>query len=136
MRLFDTTFLIDLVNGDKGAVEKAARVDEEAAFNAISVATAHEYLRGIFYLYHEDSKLLRSKLKRAEAELARFEALPYTYEIAKRAAEIDAGLAKSGVTLSLVDIIIAATALHYKLAVVTRDVNHFKRMPGLEIETY
>lgn len=136
MRLFDTTFLIDLVSGDKGAIEKAARVDEEGAFNAISVVTAHEYLRGIFYLYLTDSKLLRLKLKKAEAELARFENLPYTYEIAKRAAEIDAKLAKGGVTLSLVDVMIAATALHYKLAVITRDVDHFRRVPGLEIETY
>ena len=129
-------FLIDLVNGDKGAVKKAEEVDAEALFKAVSTVTVHEYLRGIYYLYMRNKKLLESKLKRAEAELARFEILPYTYEIATAAAEIDATLALKGVSISSADIIIAATTLHYKLTLVTRNVEHFKRIPSLNIETY
>jgi len=136
LRLFDTSFLIDLVNGDEGAVKKAEEVDAEALFKAVSTVTVHEYLRGIYYLYGRNEKLLESKLKRAEAELARFEVLPYTYEIAKAAAEIDANLALKGVSISLADVIIAATALHYKLTLVTRNIEHFKGITGLNIETY
>lgn len=136
MWLFDTNFLIDLVNGEQGAVEKAAQVDEGRAFKAISAVTVHEYLRGIFYLHSKSDKLLREKLKKAEAELARFEILPYTYEIAKVAAEVDAKLVGEGLSLSFVDVVIAATALHHKLAIVTKNVDHFRRVPRLEIETY
>lgn len=136
LKLFDTSFLIDLINGDEGALRKAEEVDAEALFKAISIVTMHEYLRGVYYLYMHDKELLKSKLKRAEAELARFEILPYTYEVAKLAAEIDATLALEGKSISLADVIIGATTLQYKLTLVTRNVEHFKRIPELNIETY
>ncbi|MEM2936059.1 MAG: type II toxin-antitoxin system VapC family toxin [Candidatus Bathyarchaeia archaeon] len=136
LRLFDTTYLIDLINGDEGAVKKAGEVDVEDTFKAISIVTAHEYLRGVYHLHMHEKKLLESKLGRAEAELSRFEVIPYTYDIAKVAAKIDAILISEGISISLTDIIIAATALHYKLTLVTRNIDHFKRIPELNIETY
>jgi len=111
-------------------------VDAEALFRGISVVTVHEYLRGVYYLYMHDEKLLRSRLRVAEAELARFEVLPYTHEVARTAAEIDATLALQGTSISLADTIVAATTLHYRLTLVTRNLEHFKRVPGLSIETY
>jgi len=136
LKIFDTTFLIDLVKGDEGAIQKAKEVDAESAFKAISVVTVHEYLRGIYYLFSHNKNLLKLKLERAEAELIRFEILPYTYEIAKTAAEIDAALALSGRSISFSDTIIAATASHYKLKIVTRNIEHFSRIPELTTETY
>ncbi|MGB9740267.1 MAG: PIN domain-containing protein [Candidatus Bathyarchaeales archaeon] len=136
MKIFDTTFLIDLIRGDEGAVQKAKEVDRESIFKSISVVTVHEYLRGIYYLFSHDENLLKVKLEKAEAELIRFEILPYTYEIAKKAAEIDAKLAKNGTSISFSDIIIAATTLHYRLTLVTRNLEHFSRIQGLITETY
>ena len=136
LRLFDTAFLIDLVNGDEGATRKAEEADAEGLFKAISVVTVHEYLRGIYYLYMHDKRLLESKLKRAETELIRFEILPYTYEVARIASEIDANLALKGIGISLADVIMAATTLYYKLTFVTRNIKHFERIPELSIETY
>lgn len=34
------------------------------------------------------------------------------------------------------DLWIAATALAYRMPVVTRNVNHYRRVPGLDVETY
>jgi len=136
LKIFDTTFLIDLVRGDKGAVKKAEEIDEQGVFKAISIITVHEYLRGIYYLFSHDEKLLKNKLEKAEAELIRFEILPYTYEVAKTAAEIDAKLARNGQAISFSDTIIAATATHYKLTLVTRNTEHFSRILNLQIETY
>lgn len=136
MRLFDTSFLIDLVNGDEGAVKKAEETDAEVVFKAVSSITVHEYLRGVYYIHMHSKPLMESKLKQAEAELARFEVLPYTYELAKTAAEIDAALTREGQTISLPDIILAATALYYRLTLVTRNIEHFKRIPNLKVETY
>ena len=133
--LFDTTYLIDLVDGDPGAEAKAREVDALGVTKAISVITVHEYLRGIFYLYGGTPKL-EEKLKRAESELAVFQVLPVTCEIAKKAAEIDAQLAKAGQVISYLDVVIAATALHHALILVTRNVRHFQRVPGLRLETY
>ena len=136
MKLFDTSFLIDLVSGDEGAKNKAKEVDAEVIFKAISTITAHEYLRGIYYLYSHNKPLLTSKLRKAEAELTRFEILPYTYEIAKTAAEIDATLTRKGQIISIADTILAATAIYYKLALVTRNPQHFSRIQNLKTETY
>jgi len=45
LRLFDTSFLIDLVEGDEGAAKKAEDVDAEALFKGISVVgTDHRNL--------------------------------------------------------------------------------------------
>lgn len=136
LRIFDTTFLIDLVKGDRGAIQKAKEVDAEETFKAISVVTVHEYLRRIYYLFSHNKKLLKAKLQKAEAELIKFEILPYTYETAKTASEIDAQLAINGQSISFSDMMIAATALRYKLTLVTRNTEHFSRIPNLSIETY
>lgn len=57
-------------------------------------------------------------------------------ELSGNNAEVDAELIKEGISLSFVDVVIAATALHYKLAVVTKNVKHFRRVAKLEVETY
>lgn len=135
MRLFDTTFLIDLIDGDPDAKVLADRADREQAFNAISVVTAQEYLMGIYYLY-SNSKVLKAKLEDAESELRHFEIVPYDYDIAKIAASMEAELARKGIVIGMADTIIAATALHLGLKVVTRNQEHFKRIPKITIETY
>jgi len=43
-------------------------------------------------------------LGKAESELMRFEIIPYDYKIAKKSAEIEAQLTKSGQIISLTDI--------------------------------
>ncbi len=135
MRLFDTTFIIDLVDGDEGAESFAERIDNEQSFNAISVVTVQEYLIGIYHLF-SNLRVLKAKLEKAESELRHFEIIPYGYDIAKSAASIDAELARKGVIVGMADIIIAATARHFGLKVVTRDKEHFARIPKLAVETY
>ena len=129
MWLLDTTFVIDLFRHERGALKKAEELDREASTKAISVVTAHEVLRGLFYLGNEE------KLKIGEASLTRFDIIPYTYEIAKRAAEIDAKLVKAGEVIPFPDVVIAATAITYNLKLVTRD-EHFKKIERLRVESY
>lgn len=136
MSLFDTTFLIDLIHGDEGAKELAQRVDERQTLKAISVVTAHEYLRGIYQLFGENHKLLQSKLASAESELRHFEIIPYSYDVAKRSALMESELAKAGIIIGLADTLIASTALHFNLTLVTRDTQHFKRIPKVKVEKY
>jgi predicted nucleic acid-binding protein len=136
MRLFDTTFLIDLVNGEEGAKDLAQRVDEQQSFKAISVITAHEYLRGIYNIFGEDNKSLQPKLASAESELRHFEIIPYSYDIAKSSALIESELARAGIVIGLADTIIVSTALHFTLTLVTRDTDHFGRIAKVKVEEY
>ncbi len=56
-------------------------------------------------------------------------------EVAERAGETVRTLRATGVTLGLADAVIAATCLAHDLTLVTLDVDDFKRLPGLAIET-
>mgnify|MGYP000524700550 CR=1 FL=1 len=136
MYLLDTSYLIDLIRGKPEAIKLAKRIEDEKAYVAISVVTVHEYLLGVFLSYWREEKKLKEMLKRAEAELSRFDILPYTVEIARKTAEILAHLFRKGESLGLSNVIVAATAITYRLKLVTRNARHFSRIPGLEIVTY
>lgn len=135
MRLFDTSFLVDLVNDDKGAAELAERIDQEKSFKAISVVTVYEYFLGVHLLY-SSSKQLQEKLDSADRDVSRFEVLSLTNEIARECSKLQASLQRKGRMLGVNDLFIASTALSLKLALVTRDLDDFKRVPDLKIETY
>ncbi|MDG7025095.1 MAG: PIN domain-containing protein [Nitrososphaerota archaeon] len=77
MRLFDTTYIIDLVNSDEGAVELAQKVDEEGSGAAVSAVSVHEYLFGVHHRYRSGAEL-KEKLASALDELDRFETVPFT----------------------------------------------------------
>ncbi len=136
MEVFDTTYLIDAVNGDGGAAKKAMQVTDTATTAAISVITAHEYLYGVYRRYRNNEGMLRSRLADARQDLNDFEILPLTAEIAELSSRIEADLFSKGSTIGLNDIYIAATALYYNAKLVTRNTSHFRRIKGLEVETY
>ncbi len=135
MRLFDTTFLVDLVNSDPGSGKLAKKIEEEKSFKAISVVTVYEYLRGVYYAYSA-TKQLSEKLENAERDLGAFQVIPFTHEIARQSAQLQAGLERKGEMMGINDLYIASTALLLKLALVTRNSEDFRRVPGLKIESY
>ena len=136
MLLFDTAFIVDLVNANAGATRLAKKVDEEASASFISVITLHEYLFGVYFRYEKDKTLLKEKLDSAERDLSRFEPVPLTPEITRLSASIHAELTRSGKLIGINDIYIAATAIRYDLTLVTKNKMHFRRIPKLNIETY
>lgn len=135
MRLFDTTFLIDLLNGDKGAETLAHKVDEERSLAAISAITVHEYLLGV-YLAHAGEKALEDKLSSARKDFERFEVIPLTRETIEVSARIHASLIGEGRQIGINDVYIAATAIKFNLTLVTRNRLHFERIKGLNLEGY
>lgn len=137
MRLLDTTFVVDFVNSDPGAVRLADRVDVEASLAAISAVTVHEYLLGIHVRYgRERNEALQDKLEAARNDLDRFEIIPISREIAERSSGIQSELTRLGKQIGINDVYIAATGLSYGLTVVTRNKAHFERVPRLKVEGY
>jgi len=65
--------------------------------------------------------------------LATIPVLDFTLEVARTHAEILAILRSRGEVIGAHDLIIAATALSAGHAVLTRDVDELRRVPGLEI---
>lgn len=136
MWLADTTFIIDLVNNDEGAVKMAEKIDRMRSMVFISAITIQEYLRGIYYLFGNKPNQIDEKLFKAEGDLARFNGLDLNYNVAKLAAKIDADLTRKGEQIGYADVLIGATAHFYQLTLLTRNKNPFERIPGLRIDFY
>jgi predicted nucleic acid-binding protein len=59
--------------------------------------------------------------------------LAYDLLVARKYGEIEAELHERGMPLADADLQIAATALHHGLELVTGNIRHFERVPGLTI---
>jgi tRNA(fMet)-specific endonuclease VapC len=112
---------------------------------AASNATAYLALYGRFtFSLITRFEILRGlKAKRATAQLAAFElrcrkseVLPITDAIVERAAELYAALKPVGQLVSDADLLIAATDLEHGLILVTTNVKHFNRIPGLPLDCW
>lgn len=58
---------------------------------------------------------------------------PFTREMGVLAAKIDADMKKVGLVIATADLLIGITALHLEYAIGTRNVRHFKMVPGLKV---
>jgi tRNA(fMet)-specific endonuclease VapC len=135
--LFDTAFVVDLTRSDPGAVARAGKTDTENTPPALSVFSVHEYLVGVHLKYGSHSnEELQAKLATAHVQISRFDVIPLTSEIAEISSGLQAELTRLGRLVGINDLYIAATAMKLGLAVVTRNVKEFQRVPKLKVESY
>ena len=135
MRLFDTTFVVDLVNSDPGAVRIA---EEQGAGNSptvVSAVTIDEYLFGLRFGYGTRPDLA-DNLDTSARDLAHFDVLPVTKEVAEESARLHADLTAAGTQIGINDVYIGATAVKFGLELVTRNDRHFSRIPSLKVKSY
>ena len=98
---------------------------------SVSVVTVSELLVGVHRANTEARRRDRSLF--VESVIAEFDVLDFTLDCARLHAELSAALAKSGQMIGLHDMIIAATACHHGLAILTDNVAEFSRVPGLRV---
>lgn len=129
--LLDTDTLSEVIKDRDPQVRQAARqyLETHGSFT-FSIITRYEVLRGL-------------KAKRATRQVAAFEhwcqtsnVLPLSDDVVVRAADLYADLYRSGDLISDADILIAATAMVHGLTLVTENVAHFQRIPGLPIASW
>ncbi len=97
----------------------------------ISAITVSELLMGV---HRADSEIRRkNRGEFVEAILRGVRALDFSPAIARRHAELHANLAQRGQLIGPHDMIIAATALHHRLSLLTDNVNEFSRVDGLNV---
>jgi predicted nucleic acid-binding protein len=58
---------------------------------------------------------------------------PVSAEVARSAGRLDGNLTKRGEPIAFPDILIGVTALELGYSVVTRNLRHFQRIPGLTV---
>jgi len=75
-------------------------------------------------------------LEKARRDMIPYQTIPLTAEIVEESSKVQAQMQRRGETPGINDLYIASTALTLKLALVTRNAQDFRRIPGLKIETY
>ena len=128
--IFDTSFMIDILRGNHVAIKKLMELEKKNELQLLTVISIHELWRGLAVaLKPEDQK---AKIKEIMNGLT---ILDLDERSAKISGEIDGMLLKSGKMIDPEDCMIAGVALSRKETVLTND-GHFKRVPGLRVETY
>lgn len=120
--LLDTTFLIDVLNEQRGRYEvmkSLAEQQHDLTCCAINVTEVYSGMRG-------------SETQRTEALLRSLEYIPITLDAAKLAGELRQLSARKGKTFSVPDMMIAAVCITEKLTLITDNRKDFP-MPGLNI---
>ncbi len=129
--LLDTNCISELVRirPEPRVQEWITSVDERALF--LSVLTLVEIRKGVAGLAQDKRKLqlenwlLQLKFRFAER------VLPIDEEITDHWGQLTATAKSQGKVLSVIDGLLAATALHHNLVIATRNVNDFAATPVL-----
>jgi predicted nucleic acid-binding protein len=124
--LIDTDWIVDYLKGKQPTVQLLDTVAHEGA--AISLISYGEIYEGIYFGKDRD---------RHEQGLAGLlqivDVLPLNQPILEKFARIRGTLRAQGQLIGNLDLLIAATALHHDLILVTRNLNHFRRISNLKL---
>lgn len=126
--ILETTFLVDL---------EREVASEPAAAHAFLEAHPREHLHLTFTVAGElAAGPALGDRQRWESLLAPFTVLPWTEEVAWRYGRTFRYLRENGRLIGASDLWIAATALASEMPVVTRNLDEFRRVPGLGVMSY
>jgi tRNA(fMet)-specific endonuclease VapC len=124
--LLDSDWVINALAGRRCAVSPLERLSSQHI--GVSVISLAEVYQQAFASTNPDAYLASFR-----NFIAPFRVIPVTEPIAERFAEIRALLTRRGELISDFDMLIAATALHYNLTVLTFNYRHFSRIPDLTL---
>ncbi|HEV3456993.1 MAG TPA: type II toxin-antitoxin system VapC family toxin [Thermoanaerobaculia bacterium] len=105
-------------------IEKLPRVEQFT-----SAVVIGEMFRGAY----RSAEPLRHVESIESRVLAVVTVLPYDVAVARVYGQIQASLSRVGRTIADADLQIAATAIHHGLTVVTGNLQHFERIPGVRV---
>ena len=129
--ILDTSFIIDLMKEDSSAVGKLKELEESKISQNIAAPTLYELYVGITV----SSKPEHEKERVMDA-LTSVRILGLDGKSAAKAGEVQGALIKAGKMIDPEDAMIAGIALLYNEVVLTRNEEHFSRVPGLKLERY
>ena len=102
--------------------------DQEAALSAIGLT---ELVHGLYRANTPAMRLHRQSF--LDELLADLTVYPYTKETAMLAGKLDGEQRSKGVVIPFSDLLIGATALSLGFSVLTANLRHFQKIPGLTV---
>ena len=132
MKSLDTTFLIDLLRGEAGAVERAGELDEEGGASTTAV-NVFELSYGVY----RGVKDVERRLEEVKRVVSNLQVFPLEQRAAMKSAEIAGTLDREGGGIDPFDALIAGIVIvEGAECIVTKNVTHFERVPGLKVEKH
>ncbi len=122
--LLDSDWIIDWLKGRSPAIALVQTLAADPL--AISAVTYGEVFEGIYY--GQNRREIERTFRRF---LSGVTVLPMTRPIAHQFGIIRGDLRQRGLGIGDPDVFIAATAMHHALTLVTQNIRHFGRIPGL-----
>ena len=129
MVCLETDFLIALMRKNKSALKKLRELVRRGERLATTPITAAELFRGAY-----TSERTEENLKKVRGMLSRLDLLEFNVTAADIYGQISAELDGKGEPIGEFDALISSIALAHNERVVTRNVKHFSRVRGLEVE--
>jgi tRNA(fMet)-specific endonuclease VapC len=128
--LLDSDIVISFLSGDPATVVHLRQLASDGL--TISVVAYVEVLQGA--LANDDPIDAERAL---DVFLESAQIIPFSKSIARRCAELRFDLARSGrrVRPRALDLMVAATALHHRMRLVTRNVADYADVPGLALDS-
>ena len=137
MILVDTTFLIDTLRKKSDIKTFLSTHPDEILFT--TELNVFELYLGIYSskVLKKDTQLRKSRLQRLEELISRLQILHFARKEAIRSAKILGKLTRLGQKIEFRDGIIAGIALANGITkVLTKNIDHFKRIEGLSVLSY
>lgn len=134
MACLDSSTIIGLLRKKLDLAQLELKLGESEIVKIPSPAII-EIIRGL-YLNSNIPNIRENEKEGINKFLASFPILDLDKDCAIKAGEIEANLINIGEMIDIEDIMIAAIALHNKEKLITRNVKHFRKINGLEIEGY
>jgi tRNA(fMet)-specific endonuclease VapC len=131
--VLDSGVLIGAERGARPVSELLAALKQEYGETEIvlSSITVIELEHGLYRA--TTAETARTRREYLDTVFAAIPVEPFTKEMARTAAKIDAEGKQTGRVVPFPDLLIGATALHFSYAVATRNLRHFRMIPGLKI---
>ncbi len=131
--LLDTNILIEFMCGTPSVVSKIIQIGFDKC--CTSVLSMHELYYGAYNAKKRSEKCFQQEMNRIERLLTKLTVLPLE-TMGDVYGNIKYSLEKKGQMIDEFDMMIAGHAISEGLTVVTNNLKHFDRIPGLKVENW
>ena len=126
MYLIDSDVLINFLKGEEIAIKTIKKLQNKPLY--ISVISVGEILEGLL-----ETKNMK-KLSSFKELLKTVTTINIDFQIIEKFASVRKFLRKKGLLIDNFDLLIASTCLTRDLILISNNISHFKRIPGLKIK--
>ncbi len=131
MILADTSFIIDVMKGEKAAYKKLEELKRGGISLLVSTITMYELYAGV-----SQAVKMKNEKKKVETALSKMRIVEFDERSAVESGQVHGYLHTTGQMIDIPDIMIAGTARACDYEILTRNHEHFKRVPRVRVECY